>query len=118
MNRGLYAFAGDSATATEAAWANRFEEPMTNVSNVYFGLSRLPPVSGVAGRRSSRPVPGTLGRGGGGMSSSAILRWPPMPTVAALVAGVQALAASYPASYPFSKARGSYGAGAGGGGSG
>ena len=43
MNSGLYAFAGDSATATAAAWANRLDEPMTNVSNVYFGLSRLPP---------------------------------------------------------------------------
>ena len=29
-----------AATATAAAWANRLEEPMTNVSNVYFGLSR------------------------------------------------------------------------------
>ena len=40
MNSGLYAFAGDSATATAAACANRLDEPMTNVSNVYFGLSR------------------------------------------------------------------------------
>ena len=42
MNSGLYAFAGDSATATAAAWANRLDEPMTNVSKVYFGLSRFP----------------------------------------------------------------------------
>src|SRR2546428_6956722 len=40
MNSGLYAFAGASATATAAAWANRLLDPMTNVSNVYFGLSR------------------------------------------------------------------------------
>ena len=53
MNSGLYAFAGDSATATAAAWANRLDEPMTNVSKVYFGFSRLPPSP--AGRtRSSR----------------------------------------------------------------
>ena len=55
MNSGLYALAGDSATATEAACANRFDEPMTNVSNMYFGLSRLPPLSAPAdNRRSSR----------------------------------------------------------------
>jgi hypothetical protein len=40
MNSGLYARAGASATATAAAWLNRFEAPMTNVSNVYFSLSR------------------------------------------------------------------------------
>jgi hypothetical protein len=36
MKSGLYAFAGDSATATAAAWANLLLAPMTNVSNVYF----------------------------------------------------------------------------------
>ena len=50
MNSGLYALAGDSATATAAAWANRLDEPMTNVSKVYFGLSRLPPSPGGRGR--------------------------------------------------------------------
>src|SRR5437868_6578427 len=40
MNNGLYALAGCSATATAAACANRFDEPITNVSNVYFGLRR------------------------------------------------------------------------------
>src|SRR5580704_15466034 len=40
MNRGLYALAGASATATAAACANRLLDPMTNVSNVYLGLSR------------------------------------------------------------------------------
>src|SRR5947209_8012195 len=40
MNSGLYAFAGDSATATDAACANRFEEPMTTVSNMYLGRRR------------------------------------------------------------------------------
>ena len=45
MNSGLYAFAGASATATAAACANRLLEPMTKVSKVYFGLSRLGSVS-------------------------------------------------------------------------
>ena len=39
-NNGLYAFAGDSATATHAAWANLLLLPITNVSNVYFGFNR------------------------------------------------------------------------------
>ena len=41
MNSGLYAFAGASATATAAAWAKRLDWPMTKLSNVYFGLSRV-----------------------------------------------------------------------------
>src|SRR5580704_13167226 len=48
MNRGLYALAGASATATAAAWANRLLEPMTNVSNVYFELSRAAAGRGAA----------------------------------------------------------------------
>jgi hypothetical protein len=65
MNSGLYAFAGDSATATEAACANRLDEPMTNVSNMYFGLSRLPSlppdrVAAVGPRRSTGARPGPL----------------------------------------------------------
>src|SRR5205823_3358865 len=39
MKRGLYACAGASATASAAAWAKRFDEPITNESNVYFGLT-------------------------------------------------------------------------------
>ena len=34
---------GASATATAAAWGNRLDEPITNVSKVYFGLSRVSP---------------------------------------------------------------------------
>ena len=34
MNSGLYARAGASAIATAAAWANRLDAPMTNVSKV------------------------------------------------------------------------------------
>ena len=41
MNSGLYARAGASATATAAAWLNRFDAPITNVSNVYFSFSRV-----------------------------------------------------------------------------
>ena len=38
MKSGLYAWAGASATASAAACANRFDEPITNESNVYFWL--------------------------------------------------------------------------------
>ena len=41
MNSGLYALAGASATATAAAWANRFDWPMTKLSKVYLGLRRV-----------------------------------------------------------------------------
>ena len=38
MKSGLYAWAGASATASAAACAKRFDEPITNESKVYFGL--------------------------------------------------------------------------------
>src|SRR5262245_18266654 len=38
MNSGLYACAGASATASAAACAKRFDEPITKLSNVYFGF--------------------------------------------------------------------------------
>src|SRR6478752_2105179 len=41
MNSGLYALAGASATATAAACANRLDWPMTKLSKVYFGFSRV-----------------------------------------------------------------------------
>src|ERR671936_2425267 len=41
MKSGLYAWAGASATASAAACAKRFDEPMTNESKVYFGLRPL-----------------------------------------------------------------------------
>src|SRR6476659_853379 len=74
MKSGLYAWAGASATASAAACAKRFEEPITNESNVYFGFMFWPPagsrrsVSALSGRsapstsvtaswiRRSRPV--------------------------------------------------------------
>ena len=40
MKSGLYALAGASATATAAAWAKRFDPPMTKLSKLYFGFSR------------------------------------------------------------------------------
>ncbi len=36
MNSGLYDSDGASATARQAAWANWFDGPTTNVSKVYF----------------------------------------------------------------------------------
>ena len=39
MKSGLYAWAGASATASAAACANRFDDPMTKLSNVYFGFA-------------------------------------------------------------------------------
>src|SRR5918994_1727807 len=38
MKSGLYACAGASATASAAAWAKRFDEPITKESKVYFGF--------------------------------------------------------------------------------
>src|SRR2546421_12262396 len=45
MKSGLYACATASATASAAACANRFDEPITNESKVYFGLRPLAMVS-------------------------------------------------------------------------
>src|SRR3954453_4214045 len=66
MKSGLYACAGASATASAAAWAKRFEEPITNESNVYFALK--PPLSGrgdsgwpTTGPRGARPPPPAAG---------------------------------------------------------
>src|SRR5579862_7983131 len=47
MKSGLYACAGASATASAAACAKRFDDPITNESNVYFRLK--PPLSGLLG---------------------------------------------------------------------
>ena len=59
MKSGLYAWAGASAIASAAAWAKRFDEPITNESNVYFGLIAD------AARRGGRPG-GWGGAGAGG----------------------------------------------------
>src|SRR5688500_15643743 len=90
MNNGLYERDGASATARHAAWANWFEDPTMNVSNVYRGL-RPPDEVGVTGRSASSGtiedsgvllpganarVPGSVVRGsgagvGGAMRASA-----------------------------------------------
>src|SRR5438094_402126 len=69
MNRGLYAFAGDSATAKAAACANRFEAPMTNVSKVYRAFSRD---SLVWVARSSAPTGGKVAGGVRGISAASV----------------------------------------------
>ena len=51
MKSGLYAWAGASATASAAACANRFDEPITNESKVYFWLISNAGRAGVAGFR-------------------------------------------------------------------
>src|SRR6266508_5481705 len=51
MKSGLYACAGASATARAAACANRFDDPITNRSKVYFGF--IP--------ESTDPLPACLG---------------------------------------------------------
>src|SRR5690606_16567087 len=58
MNNGLYARDGASATATAAAWANRFDAPMTKVSNVYFSFSFVFDVWGWAGAVYGCPAVG------------------------------------------------------------
>src|ERR687885_1618256 len=50
MKSGLYACAGASATANAAAWAKRFDEPITNRSNVYFGFIPVSALVGAAAR--------------------------------------------------------------------
>src|SRR5215210_1820908 len=72
MKSGLYACAGASATASAAACAKRFEEPMTNESKVYFGLRPIP--------SGSRRWPSTLTRitsagGAGSPSTSVTASW-------------------------------------------
>src|SRR6516165_9815928 len=64
MKSGLYACAGASATASAAAWAKRFDEPMTKSSKVYFGLSSTSGESryGISPSR----VRGVVGEPGGG----------------------------------------------------
>src|SRR5918994_790151 len=55
MKSGLYAWAGASATARAAAWAKRFDEPITNESNVYFGFSPSTRGGGSGARAFSSP---------------------------------------------------------------
>src|SRR5688500_14817193 len=70
MNSGLYACAGASATASAAAWANRFDDPITNRSNVYFGFMPA----------SAAPPPGRLGTSVGAGVSAGIRSVTESPT--------------------------------------
>ncbi len=65
MNSGLYALAGDCATAMEAACAKRLLGPTTKVSKVYFRLSLR---SALKSRRRVTVTPG-LGRAVGSAST-------------------------------------------------
>src|SRR5258705_11451609 len=61
MTSGVDALSGSAATGTAAACANLLLDPMTNVSNVYFGLSlvwvgRATPFGGMP-EFPGRPVP-------------------------------------------------------------
>ena len=70
MKSGLYALAGASATATAAAWANRLLAPMTKVSKVYLGFSRVSSTcSGTCWPGRGRRAPGTSTSGGGPVGS-------------------------------------------------
>ena len=72
MNRGLYALAGASATATAAACANRLEAPMTKVSKRYFGFSRAVRLTGAGRRRGLRAQrSGSAARAGTGRRGAA-----------------------------------------------
>src|SRR5262245_20613678 len=72
MNSGLYAWAGASATASAAAWAKRFDEPMTKRSNVYFGLSSTsgPSRKDGSGSRTRGDSDAGRGRSAGGCSAT------------------------------------------------
>ena len=65
MNSGLYARAGASEAATAAACANLFDEPMTNVSNVYLPFSRVCEVGGPCFGAGDGCPPAPSPRGGG-----------------------------------------------------
>src|SRR3989338_6134483 len=41
MKKGLYALAGESDTASDAAWAKRLEAPTTKLSKLYLGLNPI-----------------------------------------------------------------------------
>src|SRR3954465_5532176 len=70
MNSGLYAWAGASATASAAACAKRFDDPITKESKVYFGFQPTPAGSARGGSTASGrcgPAPVRLdGLGSGG----------------------------------------------------
>src|ERR1051326_6978122 len=77
MKGGLYACAGASATASAAACAKRFDEPITNESNVYFGFMPAFGELSLVGRLGGGATLG-LSSGLGSETVSAILRSRPV----------------------------------------
>src|SRR5215204_1018839 len=75
MKSGLYACAGASATASAAAWAKRFEEPITNESKVYFGFIPAASGRGSGGGTSVRGARGTGGTPAPAVSGAADSAW-------------------------------------------
>src|SRR3954469_17556126 len=78
MKSGLYACAGASATASAAACAKRFDEPITNRSNVYLGFIPAS-LAGAADGRGFASAAAGLGRSTGtrSVTESATRRsWP------------------------------------------
>src|SRR5580765_2729610 len=72
MKSGLYACAGASATASAAACANRFDEPITNESKVYFGFM---PAFGELSSEERLGGGATLGRSSGlGLATVSAIR--------------------------------------------
>src|SRR5215472_12147016 len=70
MKSGLYACAGASATASAAACAKRFDEPITNESKVYFGfIAPVGELSSLARRGGGATVGRVSGRGSSTVSA-------------------------------------------------
>src|SRR5438034_6636575 len=81
MKSGLYACAGASATASAAACAKRFDEPITNESNVYFGLS--PPATTSRGGGSGEALAASCSRSA--IASCTLRSWPVASPTAARI---------------------------------
>ena len=107
---------GDSATASAAAWAKRFDGPMTKLSNVYFSFRPMPmaggaglPSPGTDHRRTRRLAPAAAA--GGALASIGVRSASAAAAALAAVAGAsrrpgRAAAGSPRPSPPFSARRG------------
>src|SRR5579884_3218751 len=71
MKSGLYAWAGASATASAAACAKRFDDPITKESNVYFGLMPAISLRGATSSGSGVTAVGTACAPAGGDGGTA-----------------------------------------------
>ena len=79
MKSGLYAWAGASATASAAACAKRFDEPITKLSNVYFGF--VP--AGSSFTAGAAATSGSVGSGSSATRSAILTSRPSTSRVAA-----------------------------------